>query len=136
MRLKCHTQVCASDGTTTLQAGGVDYYPFGLLYAISYVKASSNAYVDGVRFSFLTDPGIPFWDETGVNASKTVCPRIGAVDYTNTAVNWKSGTPLYRMPMLTGSLPFIFRIIGGGTGKTGTMHLIMLEHTDYMGSLE
>lgn len=108
--------------TTNADGDGTGYSPVvtGLVSAIHYVKAGSDAFDDGVDFVVTAEAtGEIIWDEDNVNASKSVYP-VRAASLTTGAASTSS-----EVPFLVAQDRVKIVVASGGNAQGGTFIIVM-----------
>lgn len=99
----------------------------GRVASIQYAKASSDAYANGVDFTFESEiTGTQFWREDDVNASKTVYPVAGATLVTGAALLHATGGTAVPVPFFVSQDRIKITIAAGGNTKTGRFHVTVV----------
>lgn len=116
------TVVTASDGSATA------YSPYlsGKLAQISYIKAGSGNYTDGVDFTITAEAtGETLWTESNVNATKHCRPRGPTHSNVGVASLFASGGEAVNDKIQLGRDRVKIVLASGGDTKTGAFHIVM-----------
>lgn len=114
------TVTTAADGSATAYSPKIS----GKVHSITYEKASSNAFADGVDVAITAEAtGEGIWSESNVNATATRYPRAPTHTQAGVAALFATGgTPVQDLIALGGDRVKIV-IAQGGNAKAGAFHI-------------
>lgn len=107
--------------TTATGGGATEYtlYFSGPIHSVTYTKAASASFTDGVDFALtLEATGEAVWTGTNVNSSVTVYPVAAATLTGGTA------STITERPIVAGNDRVKVVVTSGGDAKTGTITVI------------
>jgi hypothetical protein len=120
------TVVATSDGSSV----GTHYTPWingGYIESVSYVKADSGGYTDGVDFTITTEAtGEDIWVDTNINATELVRPRAATCTTAGVAALYAaSGAVNDRIAVAADRVKIV--LAAAGASKTGTFLITVSE---------
>lgn len=100
----------------------------GRLLSISYLKDGTDPFADGVVFLITGDKtGQILWSETGVNASETLYPRIGADSILGAALLYAGSGEIVPVPLSIPGERINIVITTAGDAKVGQLRFVWEE---------
>lgn len=116
------TVTTAADGTATAYSPKIS----GKVHSITYEKAASNAFADGVDFALTAEAtGEGLWTEQNVNASATRAPRGPVHSPAGVAALYATGGTAVTDKVALGGDRVKIVIAQGGNAKRGTFHILV-----------
>jgi hypothetical protein len=98
----------------------------GKVHQVSYVKAGSGGYSDGVDFVITSEAtGQIIWDEDNVNATAHRATRQPTHDQTGVALLYAAGGTAQTAPVALASDRIKIVVASGGATKVGTFHFLI-----------
>lgn len=116
------TVTTAADGTATAYSPTLS----GKIHSITYEKAQTNSFADGVDFAITVEKtGEGLWTEANVNASASRYPRAPTHSQAGVASLYAAGGTAIQDKVAAGGDRVKIVLAQGGNAKTGAFHILV-----------